>query len=86
MQIFKTVFNFLIVGLILMLVRSPIAMLIMGLIGGVVFYHNYPTKAQSMISHVSVYVGDVKTDFYNTPIIEFLPESEEQRDDGSVKQ
>ncbi|WP_127472006.1 hypothetical protein [Thiomicrorhabdus aquaedulcis] len=75
MGFFKSIIKMVIVGLIFLTIRSPLAMLLIGLTGGMFFYHLYPNKAQEYIGMVSGGYDSFVEQFTATPVVNFLPEN-----------
>lgn len=75
MEFIKSIGRMLIVGIIFMIVRSPIAMFLIGITIGVFFYHWYPSSAQASINYFSVGFDNALQGVYDTPIADLQPES-----------
>ncbi len=62
------------IGFIFMVMRSPIAMLLVGITSGVFFYHYYPNKAQEGIYFVQNGYSLMLDEVYSTPVVDLTPE------------
>ncbi|GAB6071522.1 hypothetical protein JCM30760_26200 [Thiomicrorhabdus hydrogeniphila] len=74
MNIFRTIFNVLVVTLILAMLRSSLAMFLVGIILGVSSYHLYPSKVQSVIHSITGTIDEGMDKVYSTPVKNLLPE------------
>lgn len=74
MQFIKGLFRMILFGLVLMVMRSPLAMFLTGIMIGLFFYHYYPSNAQSGVSYVQEAAGSVVDKFYSIPLQSLVPE------------
>ncbi len=74
MGIIKFILRAVLIGFIFMVMRSPIAMLLVGITSGIFFYHLYPNKAQEGVHFVQSGFGLIMDKVYATPVVDLVPE------------
>lgn len=74
MGIIKFILRAVLFGFILMVMRSPIAMLLVGIASGMFFYDLYPNKAQEGVHFVQSGFGLMMDKVYATPVVDLVPE------------